>query len=223
MKINLTNYQELINNEKGFIELIERTKRDYRPLDPGLYLYNLLMNKSQEDIFSDEYLELVYTTLIAWNMNGRAAKLADINKFKGSIRKNRKEIESMVNMRLEKLTENELKKVIAILQKLFNDLELVKTNSPLVTFSKTMHFLLPNLIVPIDRRYTITFFYGLRGIPEKGKQFAVFEEIFTKFWELSKKYDLSRYVDKVWNRNIPKIMDNAIIGFKIKNKAITSA
>ena len=49
-------------------------------------------------------------------------------------------------------------KAIIILTGLFEKLNLVKTKSPLVTFSKTLHFFLPNLVVPIDRRYTCDFF-----------------------------------------------------------------
>ena len=99
-------------------------------------------------------------------------------------------------------------------EEIFKNIKLVKTNSPLVTFSKAIHFLLPNLVAPIDRKYTINFFYGNAQL-QNDNQFKIFRELFSKFWVLSKKYDLKSYKDPIWNKNTPKILDNAIIGYKI--------
>ena len=100
---------------------------------------------------------------------------------------------------------------------------LVKTKSPLVTFAKTMHFFLPNLVVPIDRRYTCNFFkvYPNRkkGF-EKEMQLLDFINLQKAFMMFSKSFNLSLYVDpySVWNLNIPKVIDNMIIGH-CKNSA----
>ena len=82
-----------------------------------------------------------------------------------------------------------------------------------------MHFILPELIGPIDRRYTITFFDGYQHIDkDKESQFFQFMQIHTKYAAFAKKVDLSNYIDKdSWNRSIPKIIDNIIIGYIKKN------
>jgi len=214
MKLKLEKFNKLLEDKNLIENSLEKTKEKYRKLDPGQYLYNLLLNKRKiSDIYSDEYLELVYTTLISWNMNGRGAKLAEITDFKNTIRENKDEINSLKGYRIEKLDKQEIKKILEILERLFNKLEIVKTKSPLVTFSKTLHFLLPDLIVPIDRRYTAYFFYNSNQIPQKEKQFKVFSELFEKFWEISQRYDLNNYLDNIWNRTIPKVIDNMIIGY----------
>lgn len=229
MKIKLDKLQRLISNEEIFDKVLEKTKKDYRPFDPGQYLYNLLLEKRKKiDIFSDEYLELVYTTLIAWNMNGRGAKLNDFELFKESIRKNKSKINSLEIYKIESVNEEDKKKIFGFVEELFKNLDLVgkswtgnKIKSKIVAFSKTLHFLIPDLIVPIDRRYTLDFFYSNKDVPtdsdnvkNNNKQLKVFKELYEKFCEMAKIYNLKKYLDNKWNRNIPKIIDNAIIGYE---------
>jgi hypothetical protein len=104
------------------------------------------------------------------------------------------------------------------IKKLFNELELVDTKTPLVTFSKTLHFILPNLIAPIDRKYTLRFFYGKNPegcFTSRQKQFDVFWKIEMEFSKYAQKQkELSSFVEvNGWNRSIPKVLDNAVIGY----------
>lgn len=77
-----------------------------------------------------------------------------------------------------------------------------------------MHFLLPELLVPMDRTYTLGYFLGrtnLNGGLES--QFQLYEEIYLEFVSFAAGHpELSKYLDNYWNQNIPKIMDNIIIG-----------
>ena len=214
MKIKEENFNKIISDRTLFEKCLQHTKENYRTYDPGQYLYNLLMDKTNSDTFSDEYISLIYTTLIAWNMNGRGAKLNNFEEFKKEILSQRKNLELLKGLKIEELNEKDFNKVVDILEEIFKNIKLVKTNSPLVTFSKAIHFLLPNLVVPIDRKYTINFFYGNAQL-QNDNQFKIFRELFSKFWVLSKKYDLKSYKDPIWNKNTPKILDNAIIGYKI--------
>lgn len=191
--------------------LIEYTTRNYRPYDPGQYLYKLVIDFSNGTKFSDEFIELAYTTLIAWNMNQRGAKLSEFKTFKKSLLEHKKQIESLRQYRIEKLTNtNGLTEKIKYL---FDNLQLVYTGKPkLVTFSKTLHYFLPNLLMPIDRSYTIKFFYGNTYIPKgDNQQFKMYSDIFQQFRQLATTYNFDNYIDDNWNRNIPKIIDNIII------------
>ena len=80
----------------------------------------------------------------------------------------------------------------------------------LVSNSKIMHFILPHLVMPMDRKNTLMFFYNNTG-ESKNK----FLEIFESSWYIAKRMNLSYYLDDDWNRTIPKIIDNAIIAKKI--------
>lgn len=157
-------------DDKNLIDkVLNEVKGNYRPYDPGNYLYREVCK--ERDInrkFEDRFIELIYVTLSAWNMNSRGAKLSDFEEFRGSIKTNKKHIMDLSGYRIEEIREIEFENIIKILENLFNDLKLVGKNKNdkekprLVTFSKTMHFLLPDLIVPIDRTYTLIFFIIIR-------------------------------------------------------------
>lgn len=70
-------------------ELIQKLKWER---DPGLYFYQrtlaLRRGKSLNELFEDRddrYVELIYATLVSWNMNSRAAKMKYFDQFKSSI------------------------------------------------------------------------------------------------------------------------------------------
>ena len=51
-----------------------------------------------------------------------------------------------------------LKAILHELKTLFENMKVTNSNSKLVSFSKTLHFLLPNLVMPMDRANTLPFF-----------------------------------------------------------------
>jgi 23S rRNA-/tRNA-specific pseudouridylate synthase len=125
--------------------LVEHTAANYRSYDPGQYLYKLAMDFSNGTKFCEKFIELTYTTLIAWNMNQRGAKLSEFTTFKESLMEHENIIQSLEQFRIEKHPDT-----TSILQKLkflYENLQLVAIDKPkLVTFSKTLHFFLPNLL-----------------------------------------------------------------------------
>ncbi|PIN77709.1 hypothetical protein COV16_06535 [Candidatus Woesearchaeota archaeon CG10_big_fil_rev_8_21_14_0_10_34_8] len=207
------NALDRINNEKMIIKCLNKTKNEYKLYDPGNYLYRKLnQNYNKNDLFSDEYLKLVYVTLCAWNMNTRGARLTDFETFVSLLRQNEKLICQLSDYKIKEFKEKELK----LIEELFFNLKyLCKQKSKIVTFSKTMHFLLPHLIVPIDRKYTLSFLKNNVNIPNDIKrQFELYKNIFLAFSLFSKTTDLTEYIDNNWNQNIPKILDNIVIGYE---------
>lgn len=188
--------------------------RLYRPFDPGLYLYKMICNTPIDKKFEKEYIQLVYTTLIAWGMNSRGAKLRQYEDFENSIIKNQGTIKKLA---IHKIESSRIENIEEELKILFRELNLVKREKPrLVTFSKTMHFYLPELIVPIDRTYTLPFFH-VSWKSDNTKQFellCIIENIFMDFAEKNI-VELKTYKDSRWNQNIPKIIDSIIIGYGI--------
>lgn len=204
--------------ERNIPLFVEYTSRKYRPLDPGQYLYKLVTDISNGNKFSEKFIQLTYTTLMAWNMNQRGARLSKYNTFRNSILKHRKIIRSLEKLRLDRV--NKTEDIMDKVGFLFKRLVLVKKGKPrLVTFSKTMHYFLPNLLMPIDRSYTLKFFYNNTGVPKSlDGQFEMYRQIFSEFDELSKTYNFRKHIDKEWNRTVPKIIDNIIIAYKKKRQ-----
>ena len=214
--------------DKKIVALSNDTEDTYRKDAAELYR-EVLQNR--KDILSDDFLQRVYETLEAFNMNAKGAKLVKQSSFIMSLQKQGDTIQSLAKYRLERLknTDDDLKNTIGTL---FDKLKLVDTESPLVTFAKTMHFLLPDLFMPIDRKYTLQFFY--RNPPYKDKNYGLhyltntrekqkerFFEVFEQFRQFAREHCevLKRLVDKKsrWSWNIPKVIDNIIIAYVKEN------
>ena len=174
--------------------------------------YNRILRFPRKDINSDEFINLVYDMLIAFKMNSRGAKLSAFADFKTTIAKQADIIQSLAKYKLEKVKATD-DTFIATIDSMFDSLRLTQTKSSLVTFSKAMHFLLPDLFMPIDGRYTLRFFYESKPVNEK----ACFLQVFEQFRLFAQEHheSLREQVDSNshWNRNIPKVIDNIIIAY----------
>lgn len=195
-----------MNSKQTLEDSINETSNNYRVYDPALYLYREL-KQHESPFLSEERANLTYTTLIAWGMNSRGAKLAEFSDFKKSLIENWEPIQEISENYLEDITGFEYDS----LESLYDNLNLTQTKSKMVTFSKTMHFLAPNLVAPLDRKYTMNFFYG--NIRSDKDDFETFKEIHEAYKKLARKQNLHEFLDNKWNRSIPKIADNAVIGY----------
>ena len=193
-------------------QCIEKCEEKFRSDDADRILYKYIISYP-DDKFTSDYIKHVYAMLILWNMNKRGAELSKIEVFTETIRENSEKIKQLSGDKLSEIND----KSFEIFKDLFNNLTLVNTRSPLVTFAKTLHFFLPNLVVPIDRTYTCAFF-GIYPNQKKGSENEFQRDIFLNlhraFGKFAQKYDLSSFVNNNsdWNQNIPKIIDNMLIG-----------
>ena len=177
---------------------------------PDLYFYQKLVTKREtapriaDFLKEKENLELVYTTLLAWDMNSRGAKMKYFTDFKDNLLSNINlfsEIESHLDRGID----------IQFLSKktkdLYLSLDLMSSNGRLVANSKTLHFLFPKFFMPIDRTNTLQYFYG--NTNESRHKFA--EILSINFKILGKDLNWETQLDMEWNRTKPKIIDNAIM------------
>jgi hypothetical protein len=187
-----------------------------RKYDKTSALYDSILRFPGKDFRSNDFLQRVYDMLVAFKMNVRRAELRKPCCFIKSIKKHADTIQSLAKVKLERVKESD-SGLVDTVDFLFDNLELVQTKSPLVTFSKAMHFLLPDLFMPIDRRYTLRFFYAHPPANQK----ACFLQVFEQYRQFAQEHHalLKAQVDKSsrWNRNIPKVIDNIIIAY-VSNK-----
>lgn len=220
-EIYLDRLLDVFKNIEYQRQCIEKCEEKFRSDDADRIFYKYIISYP-DDKFTSDYIKHVYAMLILWNMNKRGAELSEIKVFTETILENSQKIKQLSRDKLSEIND----KSFEIFEDLFNNLTLVKTKSPLVTFSKTLHFFLPNLVVPIDGKYTCNFF-KINPYQENGKkeklQFDIFINLHKAFCEFAQKYSLSDLVDKTSDRNlnIPKVIDNMLIGHsKIINKKI---
>jgi hypothetical protein len=119
---------------------------------------------------------------------------------------------------------DDLTSIKAIINKIFCNLNVMKSRRKIVGVSKVLHFLLPDLIMPIDSKYTMNAFYGYNkysNIPIS--EFITFWEIMYSAYEITERLNL-RPEDangEVWRMSVPKLIDNAIIGlFNCKSEEV---
>jgi hypothetical protein len=180
---------------------------------PSIYFYEKVhsIRKSTDNITlflnEEKNIEYLYSTLLAWDMNSRGAKMRYFTDFKKSILDN---IEYFKN--IEKISTNimnvKIYEISEYLKNIYNNLNIMYTDSKLVSTSKLLHFLFPDLIMPMDRTNTLKYFYNNTG--ESSYKFLEILEFSQKVSNENIDWDKYIYKSK-WNTTIPKIIDNAII------------
>jgi len=168
----------------------------------------------------EDFLKTIYETLKAWNMNQRGARLKSLPEIKKSILNLEDDISWLSNYELDSLKEAELEEVLNKLKKVFINLKPMKSRTQIVGTSKLMHFLLPNLVMPIDRKYTLSFLsLGHNYWKDIRAEFDEFKKVFIIFYRYAEKFSLTvdDTDDQTWNLSVPKIIDNAIIGVQKSN------
>jgi hypothetical protein len=205
-----------VASERKINELVESIPTLIRDFDyrkgPDLYFYKKTIESHRSrplgELFgeSDRFVELIYATLVAWNMNSRGAKMKYFDEFKSSILENKERFMQLASYRLETLSSGAFGEVKMRLGQIYDSMHVMVSGGKLVSNSKVMHFILPNLVMPMDRQNTLTFFFG--NTNESGSHFL---KIFGYSREIAQKIELRQFLDEEWNRSVPKIIDNAII------------
>jgi hypothetical protein len=211
--LRLRSITDLHLTETKIKAYLDKVAAEYRFGDASWYLYRLMLSRAEERL-SEDYIEMMYAVLKSWGMNSRGARLAPYSDMKASILSSRSTIRKLSALRLEKVGSLRAGFVHETLRKLFDALVLVERGKPkFVTFAKTMHFLCPHLVAPMDRRYTLAFFRkNQTALPKGDRQFDLFIEIMEQYRELCLAFDLDKFVDRRWNLTLPKVCDNIIIG-----------
>jgi len=178
---------------------------------PDLYFYRrLMMLRGQAPNLSaflqSEYnVEILYATLVSWDMNSRAAKMKYFDEFKESIVSTLNQLQQLeVLFAQQQLQRNE---VLPTLRSVYCNLELMKTRNKLVSNSKVLHFLFPTKLIPMDGKNTLQFFYGNTG--ESANKYMEITEVAFDIMAMDDNWQ--NYLDNVWNTSVPKMIDNAIL------------
>ncbi|MBM4136500.1 MAG: hypothetical protein FJ241_06670 [Nitrospira sp.] len=213
----------LFKNRKIFFYFVDYCNNKYRSgHDLSLYrdIIDLHRRNNNLDMLLNQnsFYNLIMETLSAWNMDQQGAELTSVDDFKASVQTVKPALYEMYKYKLYDIDRRAIIEQIATpLKSIFCNLKVMKTKTRIVGVSKAMHFLLPDLIMPIDRRYILNFFYGNTNIDSKtcDKEFKTFKEIFQKTFQVKRNLCLKKEDanGEGWKTSVPKLIDNAIIGF----------
>ena len=182
---------------------------------------NMISKYEFDKLFDNiHFFEYIYATLATWGMDRltKSASLYDFSTFKSSSISYKDVFRNLLKFKLRNIDTKQLEEIKIDLSELFDNMKVMKTPSKLVGVSKALHHFLPELVLPVDRRYTLRFFYSndLNRNPsiKKNDEKHTFLEIIEKSHFICKKLNLTeKDLKKKWDTSIPKLIDNAIIGF----------
>jgi len=156
------------------------------------------------------YLKSLYKTIKAWGIGLRGSKLRPFDDFVSALNTRAMEISELDGLKLGQggLEEESL---VSGIWRLIETTQIVENKAKLVPCSKTLHHILPDLIVPIDREYTQLFF-GWQNPEFQYAQAGCFDKAFRAFVHISNMVNLGQYVGTGWNTSLTKVIDNSLVG-----------
>ena len=205
-----------------FFSYVAECNKHYRfGHDLGLYQKIINMHRTRSGIDAllddDSLFPLAWETLDAWNMNQRGAQLTTCHNLSDSVKAHRPLLRALYPHRLCSITEQQIHSGISKrLRDLFCGLNVMESKRRIVGVSKAMHFLLPDLVVPIDGTYTLPYFFGYNRYDASDEaEYDTFEYVLLEAHRITRRLNLTDAdVDsQKWNTSVPKLIDNAIIGY----------
>ena len=227
------NVSELLSNVTHYYKVSLQVLKDFG--GPSIFFHIQAIKEQKLDFLSDRHLEMIYATLASWGMHKMGnpdftrAKLVDFSDFKNSILAYKDQLQLMTSLSMVCCDADEYSGYIDQLKAVYYNLKVSISEATIVSNSKTLAHILPNLIPPIDRQYTIRFFTqknknffsnsgGFKNVSlPQGieNQFHDFKSYCCMIKGLLDKCDNTMFVihEESFNTSYPKIMDNLIMAF----------
>lgn len=167
------------------------------------------------------HLEYVYATLASWGMHRmgrRGSKMQSFDTFRRSIECLKDKIfeaQKLASLKMQVEGWNLLKEI-------FQGIKIMASHTSLVANSKVMHHMLPNIVAPIDREYTLRYLRGETTISNdmddewqimKGFLSVFFLPVLCdgEFYSKASKW-IARQDVYPWDTSVLKVVDNLVIG-----------
>ena len=211
---------------QGFSSYVETFTRSRLFTGPSLYFHWKTIRllgaypSPVEAIPHRDFAESLYATLTAWGMHRMGpgvAKLVDFDEMHESMVRQAPLIKEVQALTIWDTSPTEVEDVASRLWLIIDGLKVGVGQTKLVAGSKALHHMLPNVVPPIDRRYTLRFFYhhtNLYGGDEKA-----FREMYPRFATIarSRRRAIEAVLGTGMNSSATKVLDNAIVGYVLRN------
>lgn len=188
---------------------------------PSVYFHRKSLRAAQDENF-ERFAEYVYAALASWGMHRMGPGGSKMRKFK-DFRSSVETVWAKAIILRQRLPGNLSEHDWTALEEIFSGIRCMESETRLVGNSKVMAHLLPNLIPPVDRAYTLTFLFNQRGKIKNGLESewrmlrTILEEFFYPVladpgFQLKAREWLSKADFSDWDTSELKIVDNLIIG-----------
>jgi hypothetical protein len=173
----------------------------------------------------DLFLEYVYAVLPAWGMHRmgpQRAKVGDFTATTTALREKAPELQQLWPLRITMLSGQAAREAAAIAWDVIAHIKVSTSQTQIVAGSTFLHHLLPDLIPPMDRQYTFTFFTGQNRVPS---DHAAFLDWFPRLAEVGGRCrdQIQAAIDRggFMATGEAKVIDNAIMGFMQRRSGLT--
>ena len=229
----INNELELVRNISEYYSKSLNVSREFG--GPSIYFHIQAIKEQKLNFLSERHIEMIYATLASWGMHRMGdpdevkAKMVDFNEFKDSIMSQNAMLVNFRDLKMNECEDKEYSKYIDGLKSIYSPLKVSISESTLVAHSKTLAHILPDLIPPIDRQYTVRFFtqdnknfysksrkYRAVNLPDD--HFSAFKDYCIRIKQMFDRCEreLFQLDFNTFNTSYPKIMDNIIMAF-VKN------
>jgi hypothetical protein len=159
----------------------------------------------------EAFLDALFATLIVRGIGTRGTKLVPRAQFAVTLQSHKNEISALERFSIEDAS-LDVTAVAERLSALSKDLGIVENVATVEPGSKALNYLLPDLVPPLDRRWSGKFFRWGQQDPLAHSQ-RIWIEAFTNLALVASQVAPSRLLDEEWNSSIAQILDNAMIGY----------
>jgi hypothetical protein len=222
MTHDTNNEIELVKNISHFYQESEGVFKKFG--GPSVYFHVQAIKEQQEKekFMHERHIEMIYAVLVSWGMHqmgNSPTKLVKYERFKQSLCDQRLCLLGFRELKMDECTEEQYRCYLDDLKNVYTALKVSESNSTLVAHSKTLAHILPQLIPPIDRRYTNRFFaLKSNNLNNCEDHFEVFKDYCVRIKRMFDKCDKKLFrIDPptlgTFNTSYPKIMDNIIMAF----------
>jgi hypothetical protein len=187
---------------------------------PSLYFHQRAL-ATRDSPGSLQHLEYVYATLASWGMHrmGKGgSKMQRFDLFRASIEPLADRIRKAQNFTPGTMDET----CWDLLKEIFVRLKVMASGTSLVGNSKVMHHMMPNIVPPIDREYTLRILRGNTNIAnDLGKEWGTMRSMIEGFFiPLACEQSFAAKATKwmaderawPWDTSPMKVIDNLLIG-----------
>jgi hypothetical protein len=161
----------------------------------------------------EQFVQALRRTLRAWGIGVRASRLVSDHDFTAALYAALPSLEDLEPFAIDSgdLPED----ITRRLWLLIDSLGVVENKAKIVAGTKTLHHLLPDLVVPMDRAWTGTFFqFHLPEWQDPDSQRRIFRLAYTQFAAVAGRVQPGQYVTgQGWRTSRSKVIDNALIGY----------
>lgn len=218
---------ELIAGFTGFVQSFDDAQLF---TGPSVYFHQRTIERLRahalpsEALTDDGFLESLYATLASWGMHrmGRSgARMSEFRDFKRSVVNQIDNIRRLEHKELHNIAAEDVPALVGDVWTIISALNIGVGETKIVIGSKALHHVLPELVPPIDRQYTVTFFFHHTTF-NQGDQ-AAFSEMFPRFHKIavSRASEIAQLLGVgSMSTSRMKIIDNAIVGWVLNRLGV---